>query len=86
MAHIARIARAAAGRVSRHVSGWTLLTCQRRLKEWRREAALQLVFGTVLADANAAVGDTDYPVDSPLRLDDAVASPTTPQDLQQQQF
>jgi hypothetical protein len=63
-----------------------LRTCQRRLKEWRREAALQLVFGTAPADVTASIGDTDYPVDLPLRLDDAVASPTTPQDLQQQQF
>ena len=31
-----------------------LRTCQRRLKEWRREAALQLVFGTAPVDvANA---------------------------------
>ena len=50
-----------------------LRTCQRRLKEWRREAALQLVFGTA-----------SLPVDLPLRLDDADASPTTPQDPQQQ--
>jgi hypothetical protein len=63
-----------------------LRTCQRRLKEWRREAALQLVFGTAPADVTASIGDTDYPVDLPLRLDDAIASPTTPQDLQQQQF
>jgi hypothetical protein len=63
-----------------------LRTCQRRLKEWRREAALQLVFGPPLAATNAVVGVTDYPVDLPLRLDDAVASPTTPQDLQQQRF
>jgi hypothetical protein len=28
-----------------------LRTCQRRLKEWRREAALQLVFGTAPVDA-----------------------------------
>jgi len=61
-----------------------LRTCQRRLKEWRREAALRLVFGT--APAAAPIGDTDYPVDLPLRLDDAIASPTTPQDLQQQQI
>jgi hypothetical protein len=63
-----------------------LRTCQRRLKEWRRETALQLVFGTAPADITASIGDTDYPVDLPLRLGDAVASPTTPQDLQQQQF
>jgi hypothetical protein len=72
-----------------------LRTCQRRLKEWRREAARQLVFGTTPADVinsgsakecsvTAAIGDSDYPVDLPLRLDDAIASPTTPQDLQQQ--
>jgi len=63
-----------------------LRTCQRRLKEWRREAALQLVFGTAPANVTASIGGTDYPVDLPLRLDDAVASPTTPQDLQQKQF
>ena len=27
-----------------------LRTCQRRLKEWRREAALRLVFGTAPVD------------------------------------
>jgi hypothetical protein len=63
-----------------------LRTCQRRLKEWRREAALQLVFGTAPVDTTASIGATCYPVDLPLRLDDAIASPTTPQDLQQQQF
>ncbi len=62
-----------------------LRTCQRRLKGWRREAALQLVFGTAPADVRP-MGDSDYPVDLPLRLDDAIASSTTPQDLQQQQF
>jgi hypothetical protein len=67
-----------------------LRTCQRRLKEWRREAALQLVFGTTPADVinsgtakersvTAPIGVSDYPVDLPLRLDDAIASPTTPQ-------
>jgi hypothetical protein len=63
-----------------------LRTCQRRLKEWRREAALQLVFGTAPAHFTTPIGDSDYSVDLPLRLDDAIASPTTPQHLQQQQF
>ena len=50
-----------------------LRTCQRRLKEWRREAALQLVFGTTPADVinsgsakecsvTGAIGDSDDPV------------------------
>jgi hypothetical protein len=76
-----------------------LRTLQRRLKEWRREAAHQMVFGTITADHGLAPGDsertlvsnvaTSYfsdreggaksPVDLPLRLDDAKASPTTPQ-------
>jgi hypothetical protein len=30
-----------------------LRTCQRRLKEWRREAALQLVFGTAPVDLDS---------------------------------
>src|SRR5229473_156036 len=30
-----------------------LRTCQRRLKEWRREAALQLVFGTASVDLDS---------------------------------
>jgi hypothetical protein len=70
-----------------------LRTCQRRLKEWRREAALRLVFGTAPATvinldsekdcpAMAKVAGND-PVDLPLRLDDADASPTTPQGPQQ---
>jgi hypothetical protein len=74
-----------------------LRTCQRRLKDWRREAALRLVFGTAPTDVlnsgsakdcpvTAPIVDSDYPVDLPLRLDDAIASPTTPQDLQQQRF
>ncbi len=62
-----------------------LRTCQRRLKEWRGEAALQLIFGTAPADVTAPMDDSGYPVDLPLCLDDAIASPTTPQDLQQQQ-
>jgi hypothetical protein len=33
-----------------------LRTCQRRLKEWRREAALRLVFGTAPTDV-AGLGD-----------------------------
>ena len=72
---------------------------QRRLKEWRREAAHQMVFGTTTADPGFAHGDGKQsvlsngandcfsdcegggkgPVDLPLRLDDAAASPTTPQ-------
>ena len=64
-----------------------LRTCQRRLKEWRREAALQLVFGTTPADVinlgstkecSAPISESDCPGDLPLRLDDATASPTTP--------
>jgi hypothetical protein len=71
-----------------------LRTCQRRLKEWRREAALRLVFGTVSADAisvgsakesSAPSGERNRPMDLPLRLDDAAASPTTPQGSQQRQ-
>jgi hypothetical protein len=76
-----------------------LRTLQRRLKDWRREAAHQMVFGTVAADPGLAPGDGERtlvssvanscfsdreggaksPVDLPLRLDDAAASPTTPQ-------
>jgi hypothetical protein len=76
-----------------------LRTLQRRLKEWRREAAHRMVFGTMTADAGVAPGDgqgklisnrandcfsdreggAKSPVDLPLRLDDASASPTTPQ-------
>ena len=76
-----------------------LRTLQRRLKEWRREAAHQMVFGTTTADPGFAHGDgkrsllskgandcfsdceggATSPVDLPLRLDDAAASPTTPQ-------
>jgi hypothetical protein len=76
-----------------------LRTLQRRLKEWRREAAHQMVFGTLTADPGLAPGEGEQtlvnsvanriaaiakaarksPVDLPLRLDDANASPTTPQ-------
>jgi hypothetical protein len=76
-----------------------LRTLQRRLKEWRREAAHRMVFGTMTTDPAVAYeksesrplsnGASDYfsdreagaksPVDLPLRLDDAAASPTTPQ-------
>ena len=76
-----------------------LRTLQRRLKEWRREAAHRMVFGPMTVDPGDAPGDgegrlrsngaNDYfsdreggaksPVDLPLRLDDAAASPTTPQ-------
>ena len=69
-----------------------LRTLQRRLKEWRREAAHRMVFGTVSVDralsgcggcgeecANGGVSGQRSPVDLPLRLDDANASPTTPQ-------
>jgi hypothetical protein len=72
-----------------------LRTLQRRLKEWRREAAWRMVFGTVPVDpgltgngneciSNGGVAGQQYPVDLPLRLDDASASPTTPQDPLQQ--
>ena len=81
-----------------------LRTLQRRLKEWRREAAHRMVFGTMTANPGVAPGDgegsplsngaNDYfsgdgdggaksPVDLPLRLDDANASPTTPQGQRQ---
>lgn len=49
-----------------------LRTCQRRLKEWRREAALQLVFGTTPADVinlgstkacSAPISESDCPGD-----------------------
>jgi hypothetical protein len=76
-----------------------LRTLQRRLKEWRREAAHRMVFGTMTVDPGDAPGDGEgrllsnrandhfrdrqggakSPVDLPLRLDDARASPTTPQ-------
>jgi hypothetical protein len=76
-----------------------LRTLQRRLKEWRREVAHQMVFGTTTADPGFAHGDgkrsllsngandcfsnceggAKSPMDLPLRLDDAGASPTTPQ-------
>jgi len=79
-----------------------LRTLQRRLKEWRREAAHRMVFGTMTADPGVAPaegsllsngannrfsdreGGTRSPVDLPLRLDDAAASPTTPQGQHQQ--
>src|SRR3954462_1531492 len=38
-----------------------LRTCQRRLKEWRREAALSLVFGAALADVVNADSDNACP-------------------------
>ncbi len=66
-----------------------LRTLQRRIKEWRREVAHRMVFGTTLIDpglagsgAECSSGDASgeqRPVDLPLRLDDAGASPTTPQ-------
>jgi len=74
-----------------------LRTLQRRLKEWRREAAHKMVFGTATADPGFAHEDGKLnlftngandcssdcgptsPVELPLRLDDAAASPTTPQ-------
>jgi hypothetical protein len=66
-----------------------LRTLQRRVKEWRREVAYQMVFGTTLIDPGLAVSGAECssgdasgeqcPVDLPLRLDDAGASPTTPQ-------
>ena len=78
-----------------------LRTLQRRLKEWRREAAHRMVFGATTADSpgdlergllgNGTKGSSSdredgakSPVDLPLSLDDANASPTTPQGPQQQ--
>ena len=78
-----------------------LRTLQRRLKEWRREAAHRMVFGTTTADPARDIergllgngtksspsdreGGAKSPVDLPLCLDDAKASPTTPQGPQQQ--
>jgi hypothetical protein len=81
-----------------------LRTLQRRLKEWRREAAHRMVFGTMTGNRGVAPGDgqgsplsngandcfsgdgdggAKSPVDLPLRLDDANASPTTPQGQRQ---
>jgi hypothetical protein len=62
--------------------GGQLRTLQRRMKEWRREVAHRMVFGTTLVDAGLVAGvasSQKQPVDLPLRLDDAYASPTTPQ-------
>ena len=76
-----------------------LRTLQRRLKDWRREAAHRMVFRTMTVDLADAPRDDEgrllsnrandhfsdpqggakSPVDLPLRLDDARASPTTPQ-------
>jgi hypothetical protein len=80
-----------------------LRTLQRRLKEWRREAARRMVFGTLTADPGIAPGDIKRSLlsnrakdsrdreggpksltDLPLRLDDATASPTTPQGQHQE--
>ena len=76
-----------------------LPTLQRRLKEWRRDAAHRMVFGTNTTDLGIAPdvisngendrisdreGGAKSPVDLPLRLDDASASPTTPQGRHQQ--
>ena len=67
-----------------------LRTLQRRLKEWRREVAHRMVFGMARVDPDLpgsggdGVAGKQYPVDLPLRLDDANASPTTPQGPQQQ--
>jgi hypothetical protein len=78
-----------------------LRTLQRRLKEWRREAARRMVFGAMTADPGIAPGEGQLsngandcfsdreggaksPVDLPLRLDDANASPTTPRGQHQQ--
>ena len=83
-----------------------LRTLQRRLKEWRRDAARQMVFGTITTNSPDTSGDfkssplsndaKNYfrerengpksPVDLPLRLDDAAASPTTPQGQHQKEF
>ena len=80
-----------------------LRTLQRRLKEWRRDAAHQMVFGTITTNSPDTSDDfkssplsngaKNYfsergngpksPVDLPLRLDDANASPTTPQGQRQ---
>jgi hypothetical protein len=80
-----------------------LRTLQRRLKEWRREAAHEMVFGTISTNTRDTPDDfkssplsngaNNYfserengpksPVDLPLRLDDANASPTTPQGQRQ---
>lgn len=63
-----------------------LRTLQRRLKVWRREAARRMVFGMPAIDlelSNSAERKGERPVDLPLRLDDADASPTTPQGLPQ---
>jgi hypothetical protein len=65
-----------------------LRTLQRRLKEWRREAAHRMVCGTTTSTPGFAheagkqsliSNGAKSPVDLPLRLDDAAASPTTPQ-------
>ena len=77
-----------------------LRTLQRRLKEWRRDAAHRMVFGATSDSpgdlergllGNVAKGSfsdreggTKSPVDLPLRLDDTNASPTTPQGPQRQ--
>jgi hypothetical protein len=77
-----------------------LRTLQRRLKGWRREAARRMVFTTPTVEQGLAIdgaagsvfgngerqhsGGRQSPVDLPLRLDDADASPTTPQGPQQQ--
>jgi hypothetical protein len=88
-----RTARELLERLQAHYPGMypngLLRTCQRRLKEWRREAALKLVFGAAPARIINLDSETDRPaptpvnsdspVDLPLRLDDADTSPTTPQ-------
>jgi hypothetical protein len=46
MAHIARTFERLQAEYPGLYPDGQLRTCQRRLKEWRREAALRLVFGT----------------------------------------
>ena len=88
MAHITRLLERLQAEYPGIYPNQLLRTCQRRLKEWRRDAALQLVFGTTPADVislgstnecPAPTGENDRHGDLPLRLDDAAASPTTPQ-------
>jgi hypothetical protein len=72
---------------------------QRRLKEWRRDTAHRIVFGTTADSPGDLVhgllgngakgsfsnreGGAQSPVELPLRLNDANASPTTPHGPQQ---
>ncbi len=66
-----------------------LRTLQRRMKDWRREVAHQMVFGTTLVDPDLAGSGAQFSRAAHLAsnalwicrcaLDDAYASPTTPQ-------